>query len=188
MFINAIMFWCLSLSLFVAKIHLYAVLHHLMHWDWYYFTQLINTASTYIFVILSSFTQGQMFGINFHCSVVAVSAPSSHSVSTAIYQFHPGQRAKQRHHNNTRCWCRLLAPQLLWFHLNALSVLCARRAFHLNAHVSTERKSSSSDTLLHTSHFLLSCALITNVWPQHAHMCCQKRHSHQMSNDATQWF
>ena len=41
--------------------------------------------------------------------------------------------------------------------------LCARRAFHLNAHVSIERKSSSSDTLLHTSHFLLSCALITNV-------------------------
>ena len=62
------------------------------------FTHLINTASTYIFVILSSFTQGQMFGINFHCSVVAVSTPSSHSVSTAIYQFHPGQRAKQRHH------------------------------------------------------------------------------------------
>lgn len=81
----------------------------------------------YIFVILSLFTQGQMFGINFHCSVVAVSTPSSHSVSTAIYQFHPGEPNRERHHNNTPCRCWLLSPQLLWFHLSALSVLRSAR-------------------------------------------------------------
>ena len=151
----------------------------------FYNTHLINTASTSIFVILSSFTQGQMFGINFHCSVVAVSTPSSHSVSTAIYQFHPGE--PNRDITTTLLVGVDSSPLNCSGFTSVRSLYCARRAFHLNAHVSTERKSSSSDTLLHES-FSFVLSLITNVWPQHAHTWCQKRHSHQMSNDATQWF
>ena len=116
----------------------------------------------YIFVILSLFTQGQMFGINFHCSVVAVSTPSSHSVSTAIYQFHPGASQTERDITTTLLVGVDSSP-LNCSGFTSVRSLCARRAFHLNAHVSIERKSSSSDTLLHTSHFLLSCDLITNV-------------------------
>lgn len=83
--------------------------------------------------------------------------PGSHSVSTAIYQFHP-EPNRDATSDNTPCWRWLLSPQIA-----LVSPQCAelsvrtRRAFHLSAHVSIERESSSSDTLVHESFSFVFC-------------------------------
>ena len=59
-----------------------------------------------IFIILSSFTQqGQMFRINFHCSVVAVSPPVHILCLQQFINFIPSQTERDATSDNTPCWC-----------------------------------------------------------------------------------
>ena len=163
MFVNAIMFCCLPLSLFVLKIYLslcciasYDALRLILFYTTHQYRIYLHIC--HFELVYTRTNVWNQFPLFRGCGVRPQFTFCVYS-NLSISSWPESQTETSQQHS---LLVLTPAPQLLWFHLSALS-MCARRAFHLNAHVSTERKSSSSDTLLRTSHFLLSCALITNV-------------------------
>ena len=186
MFVNAIMFCCLFL--FQRFIYLYAVLHHMMHWDWYFMYtshqyriylhichfELVHTRTN----VWNQFPLFRGCGVHPQFTFCVYS-----NLSISSWPESQTETSQQQHSLlvlTPRPSIALVSPQC------ALCTALGARFIWMRTFL--QSANHHPQTLYCTSHFLLSCALITNVWPQHAHMWCEERHSHQMSNDATQRF